>query len=83
MHIAIFRNIHSAIGRMIVERNCRRFHNHRGMVCFCPEGTGNIVGNIHTIATLVVQNHAVASGGHSTVHTKGRCGVTDGSVVAI
>ena len=46
-------------------------HYARRMVCFCTERTRYLFGNVHTISALVVQNHSVATCGHTAVDPKG------------
>ena len=51
---------------------------------FGTESASNILGYVHTIATLVIQYNAVASGGHSTVNTEGcRLVIRYASVIAV
>ena len=50
---------------------------------FCPEGASYLVGHIYSVAALVIKNDSISPGGHSTVHTKGRCGFRNGAVVAV
>ena len=51
----------------------RRVHHAGWMVSFGTEGVGYIIRNVHTVSTLVVQNHAVSSCGHTAVDAEG-CG---------
>ena len=55
----------------------------RRVVCFGTKGTCDLFGDVHTASTLVIQNDAVSTGGHSAVDTKGRSLIAYASVVAV
>jgi len=102
LHFAIIRNLHTAVGRMVLKGNgsgndpgtkCWRgffliadatalggmfcaepcgLQDARGMMGFGTECSGDLIGDIHTIATLVIEYDAVSAGTHAAVYTEGR-----------
>lgn len=81
------RNFHragkSGVLAVIFKYSRRIVHHHGRMMGFCPEGASYLVGHIHSVATLVIEDNSVSPGGHSTIHAKGRCGVRNCAVVAV
>ena len=68
----------------VVLINSRSLIQHNGrMMRLCPEGAGNIMGDLHTVATLVIQHHTVPAGTHTAVHTQGGGGIRNGTIVSV
>ena len=60
----------AALGRMLGAEACR-FHYAGWMMRFCSECGGNLLGDIHSVAALVIQNNTIPTGTHSAVHAEG------------
>ena len=71
-----------ACGRVVGTKACRLQDTGR-VVCFSTKRTRYLFGHVHTVATLVIENHTVATGGHTTVHTKRGGFVAYASVVSV
>lgn len=73
----------SGVLTVVFKHSRRVVHYYRRMVGFGSEGASDLMGHVHTVATLVVQDDTVSPGRHSTVHTKGGCGIRNCAVVAV
>jgi N-acetylglucosamine-6-phosphate deacetylase len=82
-------HVHSVLGRredgvaVVVKDGGLLFHNNRGVMCLCAKSASEVMGHIHAVATLVIQNDTISSGGHSAIHTQGRCHRGNDAVIAV
>ena len=60
----------AALCGMLGAEACR-FHYAGRMMSFCSECGGNLLGDIHSVAALVIQNNTIPTGTHSAVHAEG------------